>query len=277
VRVSNSGTLSIPAFTNLTVDGSITIDPTSTFIPPAAASTTFNGAFILNGTLDFPAVNPGNLTLNGPLTLNGAVRNSVSGNNINIDGSGSIDGTLKVIGNTWQGYLFFQRPAAKMRLASPLILQGFSGLQLGNGFIVQTDTNNIFAFRTGAPGFQFLNALGDSYIEGPLEVTFSANSSSFRFPVGKNGQSLPIDFLNTSIGGNATTFRVEAFTGATGGRSDSTSIGSLDTNTVLGCTPYLRRCPFHPRPFKPYFAIYSLKCSRRKIFHANRHIHKHWC
>jgi len=230
VRASNSGTLSVPSLTPLTMNGSLTVDVSTTFIPPAAASTTLNGAFFLNGTLDFPAVNPGTLFLNGPLTLNGSVRNSAMGNDIFINGSGSIDGALKVIGNTWKGYLFFQRPAAKMRLASPVILQGIAGMQLENGFVLQTDTNNMLSFRTGAPGNQYLNSIGNSYIEGPLEVTFPTITSPFRFPVGKNSQYLPVDFLNTSVGGNAPTFRVEAFTGGTGGRADGTTVSSLDTN-----------------------------------------------
>lgn len=234
LRASNIGTLTVSPAGNPVIAGNVTIDQASTLQLNAGTVTTFNGALNLNGTLaHYASGGLRGLLLNGALALNGVIKQSGASNSaVTIGGTGTVTGILRSLDNTWKSTLNLNRPGTRLRLGGPLLMNP-STPQLINltadSCIIQTDSVNILTLA--ATNADITNA-ATSYIEGPLQRYGAPNSvgTTTAFPIGKNGQALHAILQNLNSGGNSPLFRAEAFTGATGGRADSATVGSLDSS-----------------------------------------------
>ncbi len=232
LRASNIGTLTVSPAGNPVIAGNVTIDQASTLQLNAGTVTTFNGALNLNGTLaHYASGGLRGLLLNGALALNGVIKQSGASNSaVTIGGTGTVTGTLRSLDNTWKSTLTLNRPGTRLRLGGPLLMNPATPQLINltaDSCIIQTDSVNILTLS--AANADITNA-ATSYIEGPLQRYVAPNSvgTTTAFPIGKNGQALHAILQNLNSGGNSPLLRAEAFTGATGGRADSATVGSLD-------------------------------------------------
>lgn len=225
LNVNNAGTLTCSSA--LTLEGTSTIGTAS--VMRLVGPTFFSGPLTLNGIIKIPVAS-NNLLFGGPLLLNGSIDATGVSPSVQMQfiGSGSVTGTLGFIGNTYNGRIFLNRPGMRLVLGSSL---NFGGITFTQGVLVVNPPNLLTLTDVSVIGILGGNA--HSYVDGMLARNLPRNQTipdTWLFPVGKNGRYLPVSIVSPKTGGNAPLVQAEAFTGATGGRADST-LNSLLSGT----------------------------------------------
>ncbi len=227
LNVNNAGTLTCSSPFPLRLEGTSTIGTAS--VMQIVGPTSFSGPLTLNGIIKIPVASS-NLLFNGPLLLNGSIDATGVSSSVQMqfNGSGSVTGTLGFIGNTYNGRIFLNRPGMRLVLGSSL---NSGGITFTQGVLVVNPPNLLTLTNVSVIGILGGNA--HSYVDGMLARNLPTNQTmpdTWLFPVGKNGRYLPVSIVSPKTGGNAPLVQAEAFTGATGGRADST-LNSLLSGT----------------------------------------------